>query len=52
MSNFAGPADGKLSWEDTARAIAPSVEGWAEWTKTDLDGLDSVPWESSGSAPP
>ncbi len=43
----AGPADGRLSWEDTAREIASSGEDWAEWKKTDLDGLDSVPWEAS-----
>ncbi len=43
----AGPAVEKLTWEDTAREMAASGEDWSEWDETDLDGLDSVPWEAS-----
>lgn len=35
----------KLSWEDTARAIALSSENWSEWDVTLSDGLDSIPWK-------
>jgi hypothetical protein len=34
----------KLSWEDTARAMA-AAEGWSEWDAVAADGLDAVPWE-------
>lgn len=43
----AGPAVEKLTWEDTAREMAVMVEDWSEWDETDVDGLDSVPWEAS-----
>ena len=39
----AGP---KLSWEDTARAMADEPENWSAWDETLSDGLDHVPWES------
>jgi antitoxin component of MazEF toxin-antitoxin module len=39
----AGP---KLSWEDTARAMADEAEEWSEWDETLADGLDQLPWES------
>jgi antitoxin component of MazEF toxin-antitoxin module len=38
----AGP---KLSWEDTARAMAREAEDWSAWDETLADGLDQVPWE-------
>jgi antitoxin component of MazEF toxin-antitoxin module len=38
----AGP---KLSWDDTARAMAREVEDWSVWDETIADGLDQVPWE-------
>jgi mRNA interferase MazF len=41
----AGPAVEKLSWEDTARAMAAGNEDWSEWDVLDGDGLDAVPWE-------
>lgn len=39
----AGP---KLSWDDTARAMASASEDWTAWDETLSDGLDQVPWES------
>lgn len=39
----AGP---KLSWEDTARAMASEPEDWSAWDETLADGLDQIPWES------
>ena len=45
----AGPAIEKLDWEDTAREMAVCGEDWSEWDETDMDGLDSVPWEASKS---
>jgi antitoxin component of MazEF toxin-antitoxin module len=38
----AGP---KLSWEDTARAMAGETENWSAWDETLADGLDQTPWE-------
>jgi antitoxin component of MazEF toxin-antitoxin module len=38
----AGP---KLSWEDTALAMARHAENWNEWDETLADGLDQIPWE-------
>jgi len=37
-------ADVKLSWADTAKAMAASSEDWADWETTAADGLDSTPW--------
>jgi antitoxin component of MazEF toxin-antitoxin module len=42
-----GPAVEKLSWEDTAREMAASLEDWGDWGATDADGLGSVPWETA-----
>jgi antitoxin component of MazEF toxin-antitoxin module len=44
-----GPAVEKLSWEDTAREMAASLENWGEWDATAADGLGSIPWESGVS---
>ncbi len=41
-----GHARPKLSWEDTARAMAAESEDWAEWDATSADGLDQAPWET------
>ena len=30
----------KLSWDDTAKAMAASAEDWSEWEATASDGLD------------
>jgi antitoxin MazE len=43
----AGAASPKLSWEETARAMAASDEDWSDWDATLADGLDAVPWEPS-----
>jgi len=39
-----GPAVEKLSWEDTARAMAASREDWSAWDTALGDGLDDLPW--------
>ena len=36
---------GRLSWEETADQMAQAPEDWKEWEGTDLDGLESCPWE-------
>lgn len=41
-----GPLVEKLSWEDTAREMAASREGWTEWDAADADGLESIPWKT------
>jgi antitoxin component of MazEF toxin-antitoxin module len=41
----AGP---KLSWEDTASAMAHEAEDWSEWDVTLADGLEQVAWETPG----
>ena len=38
-------ADPKLSWEETASAMASSHEHWSPWDTTSADGLDTIPWE-------
>jgi hypothetical protein len=42
-----GPAVSKLSWDDTAKAMAAEAEDWSEWDATAADGLQNVDWESS-----
>lgn len=42
----AGPAVEKLSWSDTARAMAGASEEWSEWEVTSGDGLDDLAWDS------
>jgi hypothetical protein len=37
--------DPKLSWDDTARAMANESEDWSAWDQTLSDGLDRTPWE-------
>jgi antitoxin MazE len=41
-----GPASPKLSWEETGRAMAASVEDWSAWDASVADGLDEIVWES------
>jgi antitoxin component of MazEF toxin-antitoxin module len=41
-----GPAVEKLSWEDTARAMATSEEDWLAWDAVQADGLSAVPWDT------
>ncbi len=49
MLRPSGPLVAKLSWEDTAREIALSMEDWSEWDATTSDGLQSHPWDTGDS---
>ncbi len=49
MLRPSGPLVVKLSWEDTAREIALSMEDWSEWDATASDGLQSHPWDRGDS---
>lgn len=40
-----GETDRKLSWVDTARAMAAGIEDWTEWDVAITDGLDDIRWE-------
>jgi hypothetical protein len=42
-----GAARPKLSWEETARAMAAEAEDWGDWDATLADGLDEIPWETA-----
>ena len=44
-----GPVVEKLSWEDTARAMAASREDWRAWDATAADGLDDLPWQAASA---
>ena len=41
-----GPVVEKLSWEDTARAMAASHEDWSAWDTAAPDGLEHLPWQA------
>ena len=43
-----GRAVEKLSWEETARAMAASREDWSAWDKAATDGLADLPWQAAG----
>ena len=34
----------KLSWEETARAMATSAEDWGDWDVVLPDGVGGIPW--------
>jgi len=36
--------DPKLSWEETARAMATSAEDWGDWDAALPDGVGGIPW--------
>lgn len=38
-------ASRKLSWEDTAAAMAAQPDEWSDWEATLADGLHEIPWE-------
>ena len=40
-------ADAKLSWGDTAKAMAAAAEDWSDWDAAASDGLDDIPWEAA-----
>jgi antitoxin component of MazEF toxin-antitoxin module len=44
-----GPTIAKLSWEQTAAAMAASDEQWEEWDSTVGDGLSEVEWAKVGA---
>ena len=39
--------DVKMSWEETAKAMAESSEEWSEWDETASDGLADIPWDTA-----
>jgi len=41
----AGAAIKKLSWEETAKAMAATSEDWSGWDVAVADGLAEIPWE-------
>ena len=41
-----GPAPSKLTWEETARAMALAREDWSDWDAVLADGLHGIPWEA------
>ena len=43
-------ADAKLSWADTAKAMAVAAEDWSDWDAVASDGLDVIPWETASVA--
>lgn len=46
-----GPSVEKLSWEETARAMAATREEWDEWEATTPDGLETLPWQEGREGP-
>ena len=42
--------DAKLSWADTAKAMAVAAEDWSDWDVVASDGLDGIPWETASVA--
>ncbi len=36
----------RLSWADTAMAMAAEAEDWSDWDSTASDGLESIPWDT------
>ena len=43
-------ADEKMSWEETAKAMAAAQEDWSEWDSLAADGLESIPWQMNETA--
>jgi len=40
-------ADAKLSWAETAQAMAAAAEDWSDWDALSADGLDDIPWKTT-----
>ena len=36
----------KMSWAETAKAMAASREDWSEWEAVTSDGLENIPWRA------
>jgi antitoxin component of MazEF toxin-antitoxin module len=45
-----GPVVEKLSWEETAKAMAAGEEDWSEWDSVAADGMRDLPWQSDKSS--
>ena len=45
----AGRSTAKLSWEETAIAMAASDEDWSEWDAVAADGLEGIEWDVAPS---
>lgn len=43
-------SDEKLSWKETAQAMAAASEDWSEWDALNADGLDVILWKTAGVA--
>lgn len=43
-------ADAKLSWAETAKAMAVVSEDWSDWDALNADGLHEIPWKTAGVA--
>jgi antitoxin component of MazEF toxin-antitoxin module len=41
-----GRVEPKLSWEETADAIAAAREDWSAWDHVAADGLEDIPWDA------
>jgi antitoxin component of MazEF toxin-antitoxin module len=41
-----GRVDTKLSWKETADAMAEEREDWTEWEGVASDGLGEIPWDA------
>lgn len=37
----------KLSWADTAAAMAAEREDWSDWDAVSSDELDAIPWDTA-----
>jgi antitoxin component of MazEF toxin-antitoxin module len=42
--------DVKMSWTETAKAMAESSEDWSDWENVSADGLSAVPWAVESTA--
>lgn len=40
----------KMTWSDTAKAMAAASEDWSDWDATASDGLADIPWETAAVA--
>ncbi len=45
-----GSGPEKLTWEQTAEAMAADHESWGEWDSVSGDGLENVPWAKMRAA--
>ena len=35
----------KLSWDETAKAMADAAEDWSDFSAAEGDGLETLPWD-------